>query len=122
MTRTGPASIRCVGSALGFEMKSDALYYFNRCRRCNTMLTKLQIQRAFATDGIVCTCGSGMFGPTNPLWYEWLTPRALKMVVYQLLGKLTPAPEPSEKPPLPPAGVRPVPALAAEERPTEDDE
>jgi hypothetical protein len=105
-------------------MATDGLYYFNRCRRCTTLITKLQILRGFATGGTVCTCGSGMLGPTNPLWYEWLTPRVLKMVVYQLLGKLAPAP-PSDVPGVAPgpANPQPVPALSADEiRPPEDGE
>jgi hypothetical protein len=79
---------------------SDGIHYFNRCKRCNTLITKLQILKAFASDGVVCQCGSMMFGPSNALWYEWIYPRMLKMVVYQLLGKLDPAPMPS-LPPMP---------------------
>jgi hypothetical protein len=94
---------------------SDGLYYFNRCRRCNSLITKLQLQRAFSTDGVVCSCGSGMFGPTNPLWYEWLYPRVLRMSLYQLLGWLEPAPEPSQEVPKI-FGGRPVPALSDAEK------
>jgi len=45
-----------------------------------------------------------MFGPTNPVGLEWLLPRSLKMIVYQLLGLLAPAPPPDVMPPIP-AGV-----------------
>lgn len=100
---------------------ADGLYYFNRCRRCNTLLTKLQLLAAFKRDGVICACGSGMFGPTNPLWYEWLTPRVLQMVVYQLLGWLPEAPPPSERIVMDPLRYQTVPALAPEERGPEDD-
>lgn len=104
----------------GMKGMTDGIYYFNRCRRCQTLLTKLQIARAFKTDGQICTCGGGMFGPTNPLWYEWLLPRVLRMVVYQLMGWLAPAPAPEVKPPAP-LPFRTVPALAPEEiRPPEE--
>ena len=105
-------------------MESDGIYYFNRCRRCNTLITKLQVKESFATGTGLCTCGSMMFGPTNPLWYEWLLPRALKMVVYQLLGKLEPAPLDDLAPPVP-SNVRfaSVPPLSdGEVRPPEDGE
>ena len=78
-------------------MGTDGLYYFNRCRRCNSLITKLQVKRAFANDGKLCACGSSMFGPSNLLWHEWIKPSVLKMVAYQILGKLDPPPvdEPS---------------------------
>jgi hypothetical protein len=101
----------------------DGLYYFNRCRRCNTMITKLQLLRAFRTDGVICSCGSGMFGPTNPLWHEWFTPRAMKMVVYKLLGLLSPAPEPTTEVVMDPTKFQRVTPLApAEVRAPEDGE
>ena len=94
---------------------SDGLYYFNRCRRCNTLITKLQLKRAFASSGEICRCGSGMFGPSNPLWYEWLLPRVLKMSFYQVMGWLDPAPAPSVPAPIMFPG-RPVPALSDAEK------
>ena len=105
-------------------MKTDGIHYFNRCRRCNTLLTKLQIQHAFATDGVICTCGSGMFGPTNPVWYEWLLPRVVKMSAWQIMGWLAPAPS-SDVPGIAPgpANFTPVQPLSAEEiRPPEEGE
>ena len=103
-------------------MATDGIYYFNRCRRCLTLLTKLQILKGFERGGEMCACGGAMFGPTNPLWYEWLLPRVLKMVVYQLLGKLEPAPAPSEThAPISATGT-PVPALAKEEVCEDEDE
>ncbi len=103
-------------------MESDGIYYFNRCRRCLTLLTKLQIQEAFRSTGEICKCGGAMFGPTNPIGLEWLLPRVQRMVFYQLMGWLSPAPPPSEKPPIPIVNGMPVPALAPEEiRPPEDD-
>ena len=106
-------------------MESDGIYYFNRCRRCNRLITKLQVIKAFKTVGNLCPCGSSMFGPSNLLWQEWVLPRVLKMVVYQLLGKL--APPPSDEPAIPPMpdNVRfaSVPPLSAEEvRPPEEGE
>lgn len=82
-------------------MESDGIYYFNRCRRCNSLITKLQVIAALKVGGDVCECGSGMFGPTNPLRREWWTLPVLKMIVYKLLGWLTPAPEPSVMPHVP---------------------
>lgn len=102
---------------------SDGIYYFNRCRRCNTLITKLQLLAAFKRDGVICACGSGMFGPTNPLWYEWLTPRALKMVVWKLLGLLPAAPEPSTEVVFDPSRFQKVqPLSAAEVRAPEEGE
>lgn len=82
-------------------MESDGIYHFNRCRRCMTLLTKLQIKKSFTTGIPPCACGSGMFGPTNPIRFEWLSPRVLKMVVYQLLGLLPPPPYDGVVPPVP---------------------
>jgi hypothetical protein len=48
--------------------------------------------------GEVCECGSTMFSPTNPIKGEWCSFPVLKMVLYQLLGKITPAPEPAMMP------------------------
>ena len=105
-------------------METDGYYYFNRCRRCFSLITKIEILEALRKDGVICTCGGGTFGPTNPLWYEWLTPKVLKMVAWQVLGRLAPAPEPSVMPPMPfPPNLPQVPALSAEEvRPPADGE
>jgi hypothetical protein len=84
-------------------MESDGIYYFNRCRRCNGLLTKLEIKAALSTGKDVCPCGSSMFGPTNPLRWEWIKPSVLKMCVYQMLGKLAPAPDDGIAPPVPAA-------------------
>lgn len=81
--------------------ETDGLYYFNRCRRCHRLITKIQILEAFQGKGEVCSCGSAMFGPTNPVGLEWLKPSVLKMIVWQLLGLLKPAPEPEVAPPMP---------------------
>jgi len=103
-------------------MKTDGIYYFNRCRRCMTLLTKLQIRKSFTTGIPPCACGSGMFGPTNPLWYEWALPRVQRMVVYQLLGKLAPAPEDGIVPPIPAGGQFPsVAPLSPDEIRTPED-
>ena len=34
-------------------MKTDGIYYFNRCRKCNTLITKLQIRAAFDHGDVV---------------------------------------------------------------------
>jgi hypothetical protein len=81
--------------------ETDGIYHFNRCRRCNGLITKLEVLRAFKTGKDVCACGSAMFGPTNPVGAEWLKPKSLKMIVYQLLGLLAPAPPSDVMPPLP---------------------
>jgi hypothetical protein len=82
-------------------MESDGIYYFNRCRRCNGLITKLQVAAALKTGKDVCPCGSSMFGPTNPLRWEWIKPSVLKMCVYQILGKLAPPPDDGVAPPVP---------------------
>ena len=82
-------------------METDGIYHFNRCRRCTTLLTKLQIIKSFSTGIPPCACGSGMFGPTNPIGLEWLSPRVLRMVVMQLLGRLAPPPNDGIVPPVP---------------------
>jgi len=86
-------------------MESDGIYYFNRCRRCNSLLTKLEIRVVLKTGKDACPCGSSMFGPTNPIRWEWIKPSVLKMCVYQILGKLAPPPEDGVVPPIP-ASVR----------------
>ena len=105
-------------------METDGIYYFNRCRRCNGLITKLEIKKAFETGADVCGCGSGMFGPTNPKGFEWITPKALKMCVYQILGKLPPPPDDGVVPPIPSSMKFPrVAALSPDEiRPPEDGE
>jgi hypothetical protein len=95
-------------------MESDGIYYFNRCRRCNRIITKLAILRAFEGRGEVCPCGSAMFGPTNPVGMEWLKPPALRMIGWQLLGLLTPAPKPEVVAPEP-LKYQTVPALSTDE-------
>ena len=103
-------------------MESDGIYHFNRCRRCNGLVTKLMIKEAMQTRADVCPCGSGMFGPTNPIKWEWLLPRTLKMIVYQLLGLLPPAPEDGIVPPSPGTFQSVAPLSAAEIRPPEEGE
>ena len=94
--------------------QTDGLYYFNRCRRCNRLITKLQILKAFEGKGEVCSCGSAMFAPTNPVGLEWIKFPALKMIVWQLLGLLTPAPEPEVVAPTP-IKYQQVPPLSKDE-------
>lgn len=92
------------------------MYYFYRCQKCLSVITRLQM-RAALTKGCpeLCACGSGMIGPTNPKGMEWLSPPVLKMTLLKILGQLEDAPAPSV--PLPvPVGVRSVPALANEEK------
>lgn len=103
---------------------TDGLYYFNRCRRCNSLLTKLRVKKALESGAEVCACGSGMFGPTNPIGLEWVSPPVLKMIVWQLLGLLAPAPDDGLVPPVPASMRFPsVPVLSADEiRPPEDGE
>ena len=105
-------------------MESDGIYYFNRCRRCNRLVTKLQIIKAFSQVGEMCPCGSSMFGPSNLVGYEWLYPRVLKMVVWKLLGLLPPAPkDSSELPPMPDASqFASVPPLSASELRASDED
>lgn len=102
--------------------ETDGIYYFNRCRRCHRLVTKLEVLRLFAHGGELCSCGSMMFGPTNPVGLEWLKPKVLKMCVWQILGKLAPAPDDGIVPPIPPSlQYRAVPPLRKEElRPPEE--
>jgi hypothetical protein len=102
-------------------MKTDGIYYFNRCRKCQTLLTKLQVLAAFQKDGHLCPCGAITFGPSNPLWYEWLLPRVQKMVFFKLMGWLAPAPEPERAARPLAAAVLPVPPLNPEEIPPPED-
>lgn len=104
--------------------ETDGIYYFNRCRRCNGLVTKLMILHAMQTRADVCPCGSGMFGPTNPVKWEWVLPRTLKMIVWQLMGWLAPAPDDGVAPPVPAsASFQSVaPLSAAEVRPPEEGE
>ena len=96
--------------------ETDGIYYFNRCRRCMGLITKLEILHAFKTGADACKCGSAMFGPTNPIGWEWVSLRMLKMVVWQLLGLLAPAPESEVAPPLPATSTFPtVPPLSPDE-------
>lgn len=95
--------------------ETDGIYYFNRCRRCHGLITKLEILRAFKTGSDACRCGSAMFGPTNPIGWEWVSFRMLKMVVWQLMGWLAPAPAPDVAPPMPTAGFQTVPPLSPAE-------
>lgn len=97
--------------------ETDGLYYFNRCRRCTGLITKLEVKRALETGGDICACGSGMFGPSNPIGSEWISPKVLRMIVAKLLGRLAPAPEPGVMPHVPeltgflgrpPQGVAPL--------------
>lgn len=103
-------------------METDGVYYFNRCRRCNRLITKLAVLRAFKRGCDLCPCGSMMFGPTNPVGLEWLKPAVFKMIAYQLLGRLAPPPEDGLVPPIPPAvKYRSVPALSPAEMPPPED-
>ena len=99
---------------------TDGYYYFNRCRRCNGLITKLQLLKALGSNGEVCPCGSGMFGPTNPVRSEWRTWPVIKMAIWQMLGLLAPAPEPGVMPHLPElaqfTGSQSVTPLSVEER------
>ena len=82
-------------------MESDGIYLFNRCRRCNSLITKLEVLHTFKTGKELCACGSMMFGPTNPIGMEWLKPSVAKMAVYQILGRLAPPPSDGIVPPIP---------------------
>ena len=99
-------------------METDGIYYFNRCRRCNGLVTKLMIRKAMETRAEVCPCGSGMFGPTNPIGLEWLKPSVFKMVVYKLAGQLAPPPDDGVVPPVPTFGdkMQRVSPLSQQER------
>ena len=98
--------------------ETDGVYYFNRCRRCMSLITKLEVLRVFAKGGELCSCGSMMFGPTNPIGLEWIKPSVLKMVVYKLAGKLAPPPEDGVVPPVPTFGgtMQRVSPLSQQER------
>ena len=97
------------------ERNEMADYYFYRCRKCQGLITRLQMRDALTRGPEMCACGSGMIGPTNPLKWEWLKPSVLKMTLLKLLGQLEDAPAPTL--PLPvPVGVRSVPALKDEEK------
>lgn len=82
-------------------MESDGIYLFNRCRRCNSLITKLEVLHTFKTGKELCACGSMMFGPTNPIGLEWFKPSVAKMAVYQVLGRLAPPPSDGIVPPVP---------------------
>lgn len=86
-------------------MESDGFYYFNRCRKCHSLITKLELLHALKTGDNACACGSGMFGPTNPIRWEWVSLKVLRMVVAKLLGRLAPAPTPSVMPHVPELGT-----------------
>ena len=81
-------------------MESDGLYYFNRCRKCMGLITKLELIAAFRGTGDVCACGSAMFGPTNPIGLEWLRPKTLRMILAKTLGRLAPPPDDGIVPPM----------------------
>jgi len=55
-----------------------------------------------------------MFSPSNLLWYEWAKPAVLRMVVYQLLGRLAPPPQ-SDVMPAAPKSMLAVPPLSPAE-------
>jgi len=83
--------------------KADSIHYFNRCRRCAALITKLEIRAALGhKGGEICPCGSGMFSPSNLHWYEHVYPKVAKMYWAKLRGKLVPAPPPSYIRPVPP--------------------
>lgn len=96
-------------------METDGIYYFNRCRRCLGLLTKLDIKKTLETGGELCACGSTMFSPSNVLWKDWLQPRVWKMAVYQILGLLAPQPNDGVAPPIPKTIFASVPALSPDE-------
>lgn len=101
---------------------ADRMYYFYRCRRCFSLITRLQMQKAMESSAVICSCGSGTAGPTNPMKWEWLKPAVLKMTLLMLMGQLDPAPEASLPVPVPMA-VQSVPAMSADELALgEDDE
>lgn len=56
-------------------------YDFYRCQRCQRLITQPQLKRALthtSVDGLrICPCGALKFSPTNPIWYEFLLPRAI---------------------------------------------
>jgi hypothetical protein len=97
------------------EKKEMADYYFYRCRKCQGVITRLQMQHRLRFGPEMCPCGSGMIGPTNPMGYEWFKPAVMWMTLLKLLGRLEDAPLPSLPIPVP-QGVRDVPALKDEEK------
>ena len=82
-------------------METDGIFYFNRCRKCTGLITKLEVLRGLKTGKNICPCGSGMFGPSNPVGSEWFSVKVLRMVIAKLLGKLAPPPEPGVMPHVP---------------------
>ena len=77
-------------------MKTDHVFYAYRCRKCTRIVTKLQVlDKMGGKDVRLCPCGSGQIAPCDLAGADWLLPRVWKLVLYYLLGRLAPPPEPS---------------------------
>jgi len=82
--------------------ETDGIHYFNRCRRCSSLITKLDVLKAFNGDGVLCGCGGSMFSPSNLHWYEYLYPKVWLVYWAHFRGNLKPAPAPSRERTKPP--------------------
>ena len=77
-------------------MKSDGLFYANRCLGCRRIVTKLQVLAMMeGTTGDLCPCGARSISPCNITGLDWLLPRVWKLVYAVFSGKLAPEPEAS---------------------------
>jgi hypothetical protein len=61
------------------NLETDGLYYINRCAKCQSVITKLQIIESNNSNPFhaACPCGSRRSSPSNLLWYENLLPRVM---------------------------------------------
>jgi len=67
---------------------------FYRCYRCGTLFTREQERNVFDLASMsgeqaaaVCSCGSGKYSPSMPLWYEWLKPAVVSYAWKLLLAR-----------------------------------
>ena len=77
-------------------MKTDHVFNVYRCKSCTRVVTKLQVL-AMMTGKVprLCACGGSQINPSDLVGADWLLPRVWKLVLYYLLGRLAPPPEPT---------------------------
>lgn len=66
------------GPMLNLDYETNFPFY--RCEGCGRFINHLDVLAAFKT-GILCPCGANEVSPTNPRWYEYLTPTFWRMVI-----------------------------------------
>jgi hypothetical protein len=75
-----------------YEFK-PGMWDFYRCQRCNGIFTyeqeqvKLLEMRLFGDATMYIHCRSHKYGPTIPLWWEWLRPNVLKYTIKLFLAR-----------------------------------